>query len=554
MMIRYWTTLFFSLLVLVSSFAQDTITVKGGDLKAVLSAQATEGRDLVVLVEPGVYWLDDPDDPTVRRVDANSEGTPYALRLKCNSLRLVGQGEKPDEVVLAVNRGQTQGAMGNYTMLWLDVQEFRADNLTFGNYCNVDLVYPKDPSLNRQRRASAIVQAQLIHTNAASATLQNCRFISRLNLCPCNGAKKVFFSDCHFECTDDALPGNGHFVRCDFDFYGDKPFYNTIAAGARMIDCQIRTHLGGQELRFVKDGGMVILKNTVIDGQTIAQDTLPKGLARLPKPRGQAVPQNFGDDKPTENRAMRMLNAAVETHLITDFHNIHLDPQPKVGQGIWTFDAYKPADTEQWNWTAKAEGAWYYGTGEDGCNGVGLVHAARGARFFYTPRRGKMISTRLLLKVDLAKQAGQGFGSATGQYMDCYINFDPTTLTGYALRIERSPLYGKAVLMTLVQYRNGVVSPITDPVATACFRSTCTIELKVRNGKFSATATTSAPISQEMLQANGSQDEKLLPIQSEVYLEATVGKLADCTSVGVLHTGTAGSGAAMIHLLEADWK
>lgn len=551
---RYWTTLLLFLSVLVSSRAQDTITVHGGDLKAVLSAEAAAGRDLVVLIEPGVYWLDDPDDPAIRRNEGNSEGTPYALRLKCNSLQLIGQGQRPDDVVLAVNRGQTQGAMGNYTMLWLDLQRFNAERITFGNYCNVDLEYRRDPSQNRQRRASAIVQAQLIHTNADTATLQDCRFISRLNLCPCNGAKQVFFTGCHFECTDDALPGNGHFTRCDFDFYGDKPFYNTIKEGARMTDCEIRTHLGGQELRFVKDGGMVILRNTSIDGQSIALDTLPKGLARLPKQRGHAVPQNFGDDKPTENRAMRMVNAAIETHLITDFHNIHIDPQPQVGQGLWTFDAYKPADTGQWNWTAKAEGAWYYGTGEDGCNGVGLVHAARGARFFYTPRRSKVLYSRLLLKVDPAKQAGQGFGSATGQYMDCYINFDPKTLTGYALRIERSPLYGKAVLMTLVQYRNGVVKAISESVATACFRSTCPIELKVRNGKFTATAMTSAPLTRQMLETPASQGEQLLPIQSEVYLEATVGKLPECTSVGVLHTGTAGSGAAMIHLLEADWK
>ena len=36
------------------------------------------------------------------------------------------------------------------------------------------------------------------------------------------------------------------------------------------------------------------------------------------------------------------------------------------------------------------------------------------------------------LNVDASKTAGQGFGSATGQYLDLYIKFDTRTLTGYA--------------------------------------------------------------------------------------------------------------------------
>ena len=44
----------------------------------------------------------------------------------------------------------------------------------------------------------------------------------------------------------------------------------------------------------------------------------------------------------------------------------------------------------------------------------------------------------LTLNVDPTKTAGQGFGSATGQYMDVCLKFDTRSLTGYGLRIIRT--------------------------------------------------------------------------------------------------------------------
>ena len=164
----------------------------------------SEESPLTIRIAPSVYWLDDPDDPTVRNPSV-SNGTPFGMELQLSHIRLLGLSDNAEDVVLACNRGQTQGANGNFTMLHLIGSDISVENITFGNYCNVDLVYPRDPSLNRPRREDAIVQAQLIICDGDRVVARNCRFISRLNLCPFAGAKRALFDNCYFECTDDAL-------------------------------------------------------------------------------------------------------------------------------------------------------------------------------------------------------------------------------------------------------------------------------------------------------------------------------------------------------------
>ena len=72
---------------------------------------------VTLYVAPGVYWLDDPDDPAVRVNPVDNRKTPFAAEIACDTLNIVGLAENPVDVVLAVNRGQTQGAIGNYTMV-----------------------------------------------------------------------------------------------------------------------------------------------------------------------------------------------------------------------------------------------------------------------------------------------------------------------------------------------------------------------------------------------------------------------------------------------------
>lgn len=59
------------------------------------------------------------------------------------------------------DKGQSHGCIGNYTMLHFEGDGLYLENLTIGNYCNVDLEYPLDPSKNRPKRCKAVTQAQL---------------------------------------------------------------------------------------------------------------------------------------------------------------------------------------------------------------------------------------------------------------------------------------------------------------------------------------------------------------------------------------------------------
>ena len=237
----------------------------------------TEAAPMVLYLAPWVYWIDDPDDPAIR---TPKEGTtPYGLVINCEWLRFQGLTNKPENVVLACNRGQTIGAQGNFTMFRFTGQGTRAENLTFGNYCNVDLTYPLKPALGRAKRASAIVQAQLIHCNGDKIVARNTRFVSRLNLCPFVGGKRVLFDSCHFESTDDALCGTGVYLHSTLDFYASKPFYNTTGTGAVLLDCDIRSFAGDRQY-FTKARGQV----AVIDCRFTAprntywgwQDVVPK--------------------------------------------------------------------------------------------------------------------------------------------------------------------------------------------------------------------------------------------------------------------------------------
>lgn len=225
---------------------------------AVISGTETEPMN--VWIAPNVYWMDDPDDPQIRD-GVNGDSTPYALWMNVSYLSLNGLTDDPENVVFAVNRGHGAGATGNYTMFYINGTGTHTENMTFGNYCCVDLVYPLDPGQNREKRQTAITQSQLILTNGTKITADNCNFDSRLNSCPFVGGTRILFTDCHFECTDDSLPTSAVYVNCDFEFYSSKPFYSTSGTGSVMLGCDFRLmHNSSQYL--TKAGGVV----TIIDG------------------------------------------------------------------------------------------------------------------------------------------------------------------------------------------------------------------------------------------------------------------------------------------------
>jgi hypothetical protein len=226
-----------------------------------------EESPMVLYIAPYVYWIDDPDDPAIR-IPESENGTPFGLEINCEWLNFYGLSDDARNVVLACNRGQTMGAMGNFTMFRISGQGTSAENITFGNYCNLDLEYPLKPELNREKRGSAIVQAQLIFCNGDKIVARNTRFVSRLNLCPFIGGKRVLFDHCHFESTDDALNGSAIYLNCTLEFYSGKPFGGTFGTGAIFFNSDIKCFTRGEQ-DFTKMGGQVVAIDTRFHSETV---------------------------------------------------------------------------------------------------------------------------------------------------------------------------------------------------------------------------------------------------------------------------------------------
>lgn len=222
----------------------------------------TEKKPMRLLIAPGVYWIAQPGSREVLRA-REGDFLPYERKISCRYLSLEGLGEKPEEVVIAADKGQSHGCVGNYTMFHFEGDGLHLENLTLGNYCNVDLEFPGKPEWSRKKRTAAITQAQIGDVDGDKFSACRCRFVSRLNLYPVCGAERSLYYRCHFECTDDSLNGNAVYYECSFDFYGGKPIGRTEKTGSVFLACRFRSvREGGQdspEQYFTKTGGGVTL-------------------------------------------------------------------------------------------------------------------------------------------------------------------------------------------------------------------------------------------------------------------------------------------------------
>ena len=230
------------------------------------------------------------------------------------------------------------------------------------------------------------------------------------------------------------------------------------------------------------------------------------------------------------------------TSLSTDFHDFPCQWQDKVLPGYWTVDGYKPNDTKEYPWAFDHnKPMWEYGEGFNGAVGMGLLQAQRGARLMYTPLVRKYGDMSLVVKVDPTKTAGQGFGSATGQYMDVCLKFDTKTLTGYGLRIIRTTKHAKAVDFLLVRYDHGIISPVSEAVSSTCYRTNCTISIYFIGDMLSAHVETETP------QPADSMLPRVVDLKAQVVPNEFGG-------IHIQHTGSCGESTTMLHQLQAKWK
>mgnify|MGYP007129751774 FL=1 len=234
------------------------------------------------------------------------------------------------------------------------------------------------------------------------------------------------------------------------------------------------------------------------------------------------------------------------THIFeTDFQNFPCKNQPQLLPGFWTIGGYKPLDTAAYDWQVVPDkDYWIYGPGMNGSHGTGLLQDQKGARLLYTPLDGSYGDMAITLNVDASKTAGQGFGSATGQYLDLYIKFDTRTLTGYALRIIRTTKYSNAVDFILMKYENGVAEAISQPVSSTCYRTNCTLTLTAKGGKLTAHASTTTPLPAPVTDPN---------LKLSVDLEADIASNT-FGGTGIQHTGSCGESTTMLHYMKVEWE
>ena len=707
----------------------------------------------------------------------------------------------PENTVLASSRGQTQGAVGNFTMFDFWGDGLLVKDLTMGNFCNVDLEYPLKKELSRKKRMSAITQAHVAYCHGDKIVADNVHFISRLNMNPLNGAKRILFNKCHMESTDDALTGTGVYLDCTLHFYGQKPFWRSDMGGAVFLNCdfyvcheedrqyfcksvgplsivdcryhskkpvyagwthdptdwlrcyQYNVKLNGQPyvigadkpyntvcmdqlnqlkafrleeneevvyntynlLRGEDDWDPLRVKERVIaigkrDGRdytrmpsclsvepltasiqtggrtvrltatvkrhcnyvlnnvpvkwkvqqgyekevklstsegyecvveatnvedetkhftviaytedglecatelTVAPDYVPapsftktpkmnitKGVAtvsyalelngrkdeslitwyrctdknganRLPVSVSRLNEPEYSYTLVKEDVGYYLMAAVAPKHLRcvpgkeqivvsnspikkgqvniahifeTDFQNFPCKNQPQLLPGFWAIGGYKPLDTAAYDWQVVPDkDYWIYGPGMNGSHGTGLLQDQKGARLLYTPLDGSYGDMAITLNVDASKTAGQGFGSATGQYLDLYIKFDTRTLTGYALRIIRTTKYSNAVDFILMKYENGVAEAISQPVSSTCYRTNCTLTLTAKGGKLTAHASTTTPLPAPVTDPN---------LKLSVDLEADIASNT-FGGTGIQHTGSCGESTTMLHYMKVEWE
>ncbi len=526
------------------------------DMRRLLqTVTAMNADDVEILIAPGVYWIDNSDAADTVKPEGE-ETVPYGEIVRFRNLTLRGMGADAGEVVIAGNRGNAHGACGNYTMFHFIGESLTVENLTFGNYCNVDLEYPLNPGKNHKKRTEVITQAQIGHMEGSALHAKNCGFVSRLNLVPICGADNSSYQNCYFECGDDSLNGNARYIECEFKLYSDKPIYAAHDKGAIFSDCRfhcISNKGSGRTKQYLtKQGGYVSLSNC----EFIANGSI--GIEWTPYPSCytkchqtgvmlNGTPIQIGLPNKTTQKMIetKEVNAELAMKFCTFEESgfaFDFTCEPENGaEGIvldnctLVMGYCRPHDTldyDKWE-GAEAENVWrhtqYEATDARGEAG-GIIPTVQGAGFFFADKRLASHDLKLELQLNPAKTEGQGFGSA-GQYLDIGIQMDARTISGYALRIKRVSAAADAVAFMLVQYREGRTMVISEEKLSSCFITNCLVTLEIKEDLMTANVKTTG------VQPEYKRGKYLHNISLESKIERN-----EHSGVMILSTSTIGTG------------
>jgi hypothetical protein len=226
------------------------------------SVSGSEREPSVIYIEPNVYQM-------------NGSLNDRGLYIHQDWLSLIGLSKDARDVVIADNRGHTLGAQTTSgsspaETIFVTGTGFRAENLTLGNYCNVDLIYPKNPSKNQTKRSSTITQAYVIGAANPNKTLdkyvfKNVRFISMLDTLAMPKVARTYFESVYIQGTDDFMGGDTIQVlkNSTIHSFTSKPIYHAGAQGMAFIDSTWEVEFADRDdLMLTKNASTLYLINT----------------------------------------------------------------------------------------------------------------------------------------------------------------------------------------------------------------------------------------------------------------------------------------------------
>ncbi len=156
----------------------------------------TEDSPTVIRIKPGVYLM-------------NGDDKVNGLVINKNYLTIIGDSDNAEDVVLADNRGNNQGASGNANSasVMSNCTGLTMKNISIYNYCNMDVPFEKDPSQALKRRSDVETQAFAYIGMGDKHIYENCHFMSILDTMSCDA--RSYFKNCYVQGTNDFMGGSG---------------------------------------------------------------------------------------------------------------------------------------------------------------------------------------------------------------------------------------------------------------------------------------------------------------------------------------------------------
>lgn len=210
-------------------------------------------------------------------------------------------------------------------------------------------------------------------------------------------------------------------------------------------------------------------------------------------------------------------------YLLDDRSHFHMD------KSVFAYEGDETPNFVRFDHTDDRPFTYAYGT--DGAKGIqGLLYTGRGACFIY-PVAEALRGLELGIDLAVEKSSGEGFGSANGQYLELFVNYDHGTRSGTALRLEREAVSDRGVFLSVREYRDGVNRTISEKVFTKLYKTYCRLSVRYadRNLEFA-------------LSHNGERDSLKVPC-------------GECSSAFMLRcSGTTGVGNRFLILgLDAEF-